>query len=877
MGKVIQIRVLHQIGIRYLFRHRLQSILMILGIMLGVAVMVAIDLANASASRAFDLSTDAIAGKATHQIVSTPNGIPEDFYVQLLRARLPITVAPVISEYAVTDALGDRPFTLLGIDPFAESPFRNYLGNTEGTDLPQLITFLTQPGAILLSKDVAQRYGYSGCGTYSLDNEKPQQCSLALEISGYLRDATVTGLLDPPDALSAQALDNIILADISTAQELTGRLGRIDRIDLIIPDDMTGRMDNDLVKKLEQQIAALLPEGAVLQTVSSRSGAIKEMTSAFRVNLTALSLLALLVGLFLIYNTMTFSVVQRRPMFGVLRCIGVTRQEIFVLILVEAIFVGFIGSALGLILGVLMGQAALRLVSQTINDLFFVISVRGVQVPIESLLKGSIIGLLSTALTALPPAWEAATVPPRSALYRSGLEDKAQKAVFVSAWGGAILGVVGCFVLLGIPSNNLVISFSGTFAIIVGLAMLTPLTTRAIMSFIAPISARLAGLLGKLAPRDAEKSLSRTSIAVAALMVSVSVTIGVSLMISSFRYTVVTWLTQTLQGDIYISAPGINATQPETEIQNEVIDFIATHQDVEKVAKLRAVSVDSPAGPINLTAIDNPIRDARLFIHADGNPDEVWQEMLVGAVSISEPLANRLSIPANGGKISLNTTQGPRQFMVAGIFYDYASTQGTVRMAMNIYQTYWNDQSVTSLALFIKPEADVITVANELQDLLARSSQRLIIRPNQVLRQEALTVFDRTFAITGAMQLLATVVAFIGILSALLAVQLDKQRQFGVLRAIGMTTRQIWGLVLMQTGLLGATAGILAMPTGYILSLILIYIINRRSFGWTLQMQVVPEPFLQALIIAVAAAVLAGLYPAYRTSKLLTTEALRGE
>jgi len=155
--------------------------------------------------------------------------------------------------------------------------------------------------------------------------------------------------------------------------------------------------------------------------------------------------------------------------------------------------------------------------------------------------------------------------------------------------------------------------------------------------------------------------------------------------------------------------------------------------------------------------------------------------------------------------------------------------------------------------------------------------QRLFVRPNQALRDDVLEVFDRTFAITGALQLLATVVAFIGVLSALLSLQLDKQRQLGILRAVGLTARQLWGLVMLETGLMGTVAGLLSMPTGYALSLILIYIINRRSFGWTLQMQAEPAPFIEALIVAVIAALLAGIYPAYRMGKMVTAEALRFE
>ncbi len=179
-----------------------------------------------------------------------------------------------------------------------------------------------------------------------------------------------------------------------------------------------------------------MPEDVNLSSIQSRQGSVEQMTSAFRLNLTALSLLALVVGMFLIYNTMTFSVVRRRSLFGTLRCLGVTPREVFLLVCSEALIIGTLGSMFGILVGILMGQGAVRLVTQTINDLYFAVTVQGVQVPVTSLVKGVLLGVLATVLSAAPPAWEAASVPPRSALRRSGLEKKAERAVTFAAWAG---------------------------------------------------------------------------------------------------------------------------------------------------------------------------------------------------------------------------------------------------------------------------------------------------------------------------------------------------------------------------------------------------------------------------------------------------------
>jgi putative ABC transport system permease protein len=873
-------KTLLYIGWRYLIRRPWQSILMILGIALGVAVVVAVDLANASARRGFDLSAEAVAGKSTHQISGGSQGLDEALYTRLRRAGLGIPMAPVVDVYVSSPRLGEGPFQLLGVDPFAEGAFRSYFGSGNkgysgnpaeivGSTTLDLTTFLTQPGAVLISSDLAQTYNLDACPSLESLKVTIANCQLQLDIGGRTQTAFVAGLLQPVDDLSRRALQSLILADMATAQELTGRYGTVDHIDMILPEGMPG-------EDLQRRIKAMLPPEAQLNSVGARSGAVAQMTAAFRVNLTALSMLALVVGMFLIYNTVTFSVVQRRALFGTLRCLGVTRREVFALVMSEALLISLLGAVLGMALGLLMGQGAVSLVTQTINDLFYVVTVRGVQIPVASLAKGGLLGVIATLLTAAPPAWEAASVSPRAALARSLLEGKARKAIWLAAVGGLTFALGGGALLM-IPTRSLLVSFAGNFAVIVGFALFTPLSTGWLMRASIPFLGRIWGTLGRMAPRDVANSLSRTSIAVMALMVAVSVTIGVSLMVSSFRSTVITWLSETLQGDVYISVPGPTASTPSTAIDPGIVEAVKTWPGVARVDVLRSVEIDSPQGMVEVAATDNfSLGDERIFQAIDVSKDQIWARLLDGSVIVSEPLANRLGIPRHGGSLTLYTANGPRSFPVVGIYYDYASSQGTVLMALPLYRDLWEDDSVTAVALRLGPGVDADQVAHAMQTTFV-SRQQVLVRPNQALRQEVLVIFDRTFAITGALQLLATVVAFIGVLSSLLSLELERQRELGILRAVGLTVRQLWSLIMLETGLMGAAAGLLSMPTGYVLALILVYIINRRSFGWTLQMQVQASPFLQALAIAVTAALIAGIYPALRMGRMLTSEALRSE
>ncbi len=840
---------------RYLIRHPWQTVLMVVGVMIGVAVMVAIDLANVSAGRAFTLSTEAVVGKTTHQVIGGPEGVPEEIYLDLRQRGISSAAAPVISEYISSPQLGDQPFQLLGVDPFVEAPFRDYLVSSSNIPLEGLTKFLTEPGAVLISTDTADRFGLS-IGD-----------SIKIEFAGFLKEGRIAGLVSPEDRISRRALDAIIITDISTAQEFTGRLGTIDWIDLILPESDPAALT---------QIEGSLPAGIRIVPVAARVGTVNEMTAAFRVNLTAMSLLALVVGMFLIYNTMTFSVVTRRPLFGTLRSLGVTRREIFSLVLGEALLVGALSTTLGILLGIALGQGALRLVTRTINDLYFVVTVQGVEVPASSLVKGTLVGLLSTLISAAIPAWEAASVSPRDAMIRSNLEAKTRRIVIYAALTGLFVTAAGAG-LLAVPGSDLTLSFLGTFATIIGFALLTPLATMGLMRLVTPLTGRLWGPLGRMAPREVVNTLSRTGIAVASLMVAVSVIIGVSLMVSSFRFTVVTWLSQSLQGDVYISPPSLNATQNAGLLSPEALEIIRSWPGIARVDTVRSVAIDSPNGPIQVAAVDNPDTSVeRIYLSADGPPEVIAERMSDGGILVSEPLANRLDLAGVGGSLTLITNRGARDFPVAGIYYDYASSQGTVLMDQAIYREFWEDTGITAAALRLEPEVNVDETVRALQTALT-PYQQLLIRPNQALREEVLEVFDRTFDITTALQVLATVVAFIGVLSALFSLQLEKGRQLGILRAIGLSVRQLWQLVLMETGLMGLVAGLLSLPTGYVLSWILIFIINRRSFGWTLQMQVEPEPFLQALLIALTAALLAGIYPAFRISQKITADAIRFE
>ena len=844
-------RQLARLAVRQLRSHPWQLGLAILGIALGVAVAVSIDLANGSALRAFGLATEAVSGRATHQIVGGPSGLPDALY-RRLRLELGVRrAAPIVHGDVAVAGRDGRAFHVLGIDPFVDSDFRPYLGAEDrtvargGDPLSRAGDLVARSGTAMIAATTANDLGLAIGG------------ELAIEVAGTGRPLTIVGLLQPADPASARALDGLLVTDIATAQELFAAVGRLTRIDLIVDDPA-----------LLARIGAALPPGVDLVAAGAQAGATARMILAFQWNLAALSLLALVVGMFLIYQTMTFSVVQRRPLIGSLRALGVTRGEIFALVMSEALVIGIAGTLAGLALGVGMAHGLLRLVTRTINDLYFVLSVREVALEPLTLAKSVLLGIGVTALAALAPALEATAASPRIAMSRASLETRARRGTGRAGWLGlAALAVAA--IVLAVP-GGIVAGFAGLFVVVVGCALVTPAAALLLLRPLHGVAGSAFGLLGRLATRGIVAALSRTSVAMAALMISVAAAIGVGVMIASFREAVTSWLEGTLRADVYVSAPSLVGNRPDAALDPALAARLAATPGVARASTSRGVVVQSPRGPVQVVALDvDPVRPPR-WRYREGSAEGVWDG---DAVLVSEPFANR---HATRGSVTLSTDRGEQTFRVAGVFYDYGSSAGVVVMSRRTYDRAWNDRLLSSLALEAGPGVDVDALVAAVR-ARAAGGPRLVVRSNRALREASLEIFDRTFAITGVLRTLSVAVAFVGMLAALMALQLERTREIGVLRALGLTPRQVWGLVTAQTGVIGLLAGVLAVPSGLLLAAVLVFVINRRSFGWTMSIDPSPWILLQGVALSVVAALLAGVYPAWRMATTSPAESLRDE
>ncbi len=844
--------LLRRLSRRHFLHHPWQALLAIVGVSLGVAVVVSIDLANGSALRAFELSSEAVTGKATHRIVGGPAGLPEEIFTTL-RADLHIRPsAPVVAGYVSLQADPTRTLQLLGLDPFSEAGFRSYL--ERGSSDLDVAHLLTVPGAVWATPRTARQLGLSPGDSFSLD------------FAGRGREVELAGLLTPHD-LREESLADVLVTDISTAQEILETEGRLTRIELILPPG----------DPRVSTVAEALPTGARLEAVGGAASTARDMTGAFRINLQALSLLALLCGTFLIYNTVTFAVVQRRSLFGRLRALGVTRREIVSLVLGEALAIGLVGAALGLAGGVLLGRSLVVQVTRTINDLYFSVAVLDLALDPWLLAKGAALGVGASVVGALAPAVEAMSSSARSALDRAELEGRARRAVARASGVGLTLLIAGV-ALLAWPARSLAWSFLGLFALMVGFALMTPAATRLLVGLLTPLAGKLFGQLGRISGRGVVAALSRTAVAVSALMIAVSVIIGIDVMVRSFRDTVTSWLEYSLPADLYIAAgaaptSGLAGVRPRFD--QAFVDDLASLPEIDGMSTLRQTTAVANGVETRLIAVDLDTRSFDSFAFKFGNPSEIWPSYTAGESAIvSEPYATRTGATV-GSTLHFDTPQGPRSWPIIGVYFDYASELGAVTISRGAYIRAWGDTSVTAISVRAAPGIDVEDLTRVIRT--SHPSRNLLLRSNIAIRAESLEVFDRTFMITATLRWLATLVAFVGVLSALMALQLERSREIGVLRAQGLTPAQVWGLVCSQTGLMGLIAGLLAMPVGIATAAVMIYVINRRAFGWTLQMQLDPEPFWLALAIAIGASLLAGAYPAYRMARTSPAEALRSE
>ena len=832
----------------FLYLHPWQLVLAILGITLGVAVVVSIDLALESSLNSFKQTTQALSGKASHRIIASDGGLDEKLYTRLRVDHGIQNLSPVIYGYVHSTAATENTFKLYGIDPLIESSFKSswQQQNEAGNSL----RLITEPNTVLISRQTAEKMQLQIGDPFTITTDTGHH---VLKIIDWL-----------PENDAKELFEHLIITDIATTQELLGLIGKLSAIDVLIADKQ---------ETIIQRIREALPADVLLMPLNNQIESLRQMTHAFSINLTALGMLSLLVGMFLIYNTMTFLVIQRRRLIACLRSIGVTRQQIFQLIIGEALLLAVIGSVLGVVLGIILGHGLLQLISGTINAIYFPVDHSLLIVSPLQIGKGFLLGIAATILAVLAPAWEATRQSPHHVLLRSELESSVRRLI-QSAALLAVLFILGGLSLVMFTGKNVSLGLASIFLMLFGFSLLTPLVTFVLMTVLEGILARSSSILARLPVRMVSAEISRTGCAIATLMIAVAASIGMDLMIGSFRQTVSEWVQTSLQADLYVNLSGNMQAANKSEADRLLKQKLAELNGVEMLSSVLRTKLISGNTLTKVSVFEINAKSRQGFIFKRNQNNEVWESFnRQNSVFVTEPYAYHQGIEI-GDNILLRTTQGEKAFEVIAIYADYSGDQGHIAMSRNNYQKYWPDLGYSGIGIYAQKGNNIVELEAHVKQLLKPYQT---VKSEQAIFKVSMQMFEQTFRITETLRWLAAIIAFVGVFSALMALQFERTRQFGIFRAIGMTPVQLSRLISIETGLMGLVAGLFAVPVGFVMAYLLIFVVYQRSFGWTMAFHFDAGVVFQGLILAFVAALLAGVLPALKMAHTRPAEALRTE
>jgi putative ABC transport system permease protein len=824
--------------LRPLWRDPLRAALTILAVALGVGVVIAIDLAGDAATGSFRSSLETLVGKTDLDIVAN-GGVDERWIGKL--AALPVNArfAPVIETQGMISGIGS--VEVYGVD-FVSGK----VAAQAGKPIPQT------DSAIVVSSGLANKLGLREGGTVSVT------------LSDNARTYRVAGIAEAKDA-------EFVLLDIATAQQALNAYGKLDRIEVFV----SPRED---FAKVERQIRSVVPIGYRLEKPGTRSEQNQRMLRAFRWNLRVLSYISLVVGAFLIYNTISVSVVRRRAEIGVLRALGAGRRWILWLFLGEALLFGFAGSLAGIALGRLMAEGAVGLIADTVNSLYVSSRPAAIALGVPAMATGIIAGMIVALASALAPAREAMAVAPVEAMGRGAHEHHARTHAGRNLVWATLAAIVAVLVSQAGPIGGKPIAgYAATLLAIVAMALAAPAAIIGLAAATQNSALALFGPEGLLAVRGLAAALARTSVIVAALATAVAMMASVSIMVSSFRETVIVWLDTQLRADLYVRPAARVSAGEHPALPAEAPALVASLPAVAAVDVFHAFEFEYQGQRATLGAGNSEIvrRYGRLRFLPGEDRDAILRSLPgQDRAIVSEPFANKHGVHA-GDVLALPLGDRTVQVTVAGIYYDYSSERGWVIFDRSTLLRYLPGQAATNLAIYLRKDADAAVARRAVEALLARF--RVVVAPNRALRQSAVTVFDRTFAITYALEGVAIAVAMLGAANSLLALVLDRRREFGLLRFLGAAPAQVRRMILLEAGFLGVAANLLGLALGFALSLVLIYVINKQSFGWTIQFHPPLALLAGASALVLGATVVAGIFPARAAARLNPIEVIHEE
>lgn len=832
-----------------------RTLLAIGGVALGVAVLLAVRTANFSAIEAFGRTLEMVAGRADIEVFAEGDGSFDGReFARFTRMPGVRSAAPV---YTLAGQVGDslRGARLLGVDMARDSQMRPWYSAELRAQDDYLAPF-TESRSVLMTPALAQELGFEKGDRFLFHH------------AGIIDTLTLLGLLRGEDVSIAQTRD-IMVMDLPRAWELEGHKGRLHRIDLLLKPGID-------VNQAAEAIRASLPPGMRAEVAGWKRPQAKKMLASFRLNLTALAFVALLVAGFLVFQTVATTALERRKHAGVLRSIGASRGFIRRMFLLEGLWLGIAGSLVGIPLGLLLARGAVDAVTRTVQSVYLLETTAHLFVTWETILSSALLGIVVSLGSVWPLAVEASRVPPRESMSRQVLEDRMRprKLALVGALILLTAAILTRYPIQAIPIHS---GYATSALYILGVALVTPWLLGVLHRLINMLIGWRLGSALRLGLSVLVRSRHRITPAIAALATAVAMWLSVDMMVRSFRQTVDTWVQGTITADLIITTEGGMSVRKDVLLPLETFTNLQGAPGIEDVDHFRTARVPYKELPTTIAMVDMGSVDRQQRLHyAETIRGESPTEPIVRgepACLITEPLAFRADL-SPGDTIHFPTPSGPAALRITGVFYDYSSDAGMILVDRPWFIEKWQDDRIESIAVYIPDSLSLAEGRQAIRRALPPDVQVEIFTNNE-LRSSVLETFDNTFAITYALEAVAIMVALLAVGGGMASLVAERRRELAILRSMGGSKAQLMKRVLFESGLIGAIGWGLGSMLGVVLSIVLTFVVNRYSFGWSLALII---PWGQIALsggLMVAAALLAGAIPAIHASRIPVAQGVR--
>ncbi len=849
-------RLLHLISWQYARRHVLRTALTVAGIVLGVAVFVAMHTANQNVLLAFSQTIDRIAGRTELQVTAGEAGFGEDVLEKVQSASTVRIAVPVIEAVAESGLARQGTLLVLGVDMTGDRSLREYdLESGQDAIIDDPLVFLAQPDSLIVSKDLADKHHLA------VGSRLPLQTALGE------RPFTIRGIMEPTGLATAFG-GSLVIMDVYAAQKMFGRGRTFDRIDLALAPGVT-------VADAERELTVLLGPGFEIQPPATRGRQAETMLAGYAVMVSISSAFALFVGMFIIYNSFAIAVTQRRSEIGILRALGATRRQIRWLFLGESAALGTIGSVAGLGLGLLIAHATAATLSGLAADLYGVAQQASeVTARPVVLALAVVIGVATSVVAVVIPARNAANVDPVHALQKGRFQVVSVRESRARIRLASV--AAGLSIACSFATERRPVFYAGYVFALAAAVLLAPLLSARLARALRPVLTSVRPVEGALAADSLIQSPRRTSATVLALMLSVALIVAFAGMARASYASILHWMNATLNADLVVM-PSPRFDLRTTRFPATMAPEIKALEGVARVQMFRFSRIMLNGVPIMAVALEmQSVAETARIRPVAGNIENMFQLSAAGAgLIVSDNLSRRLRLSL-GDVLDIPAPYGTIRLPVVGIIVDYSDQQGAVLMDRRVFVNHWQDDSVTDIRVFVAPGAGIAAVRQRIIDRYAGERQLFVLTSEQS-RNYVLNIANQWFGLMYVQVAVAVFEAILGIVNMLTVSITDRRRELGVLQAVGALRSQIRRTIWLEALAVAAIGVLLGCALGAVNLYYVLDIVQRDVAGLRFDYEY-PVTTVLALVPAIlGAAFAAAIWPAESAVRLPLVEALEYE